>query len=235
MFYWWKMENLRTKWIYCVGGMNSYLYNLLQNLLSIQNIPLIIKKFIKFYHSLTICYRSFKMFQNEVGTVHWMQWYLDWKFFLKFLNIPNILTCQQAFLLVATHLIENLFMMKRLSLMVCQSAWKFVVFMAISQYLIIYFWSSILKKLIVNFRNKNLIVIFKLCCLKMHRVLGINKGKNNCNFEKERCVIFFQFRRGHCWRRFSKMFNCFSIQRICNISSFQTYLILHRVTCIMYI
>ena len=25
----------------------------------------------------------------------------------------------------------------------------------------------------------------------MHRVLGINKGKNNCNFEKERCVIFF--------------------------------------------
>ena len=27
----------------------------------------------------------------------------------------------------------------------------------------------------------------------MHRVLGINKGKNNCNFEKERCVIFFNF------------------------------------------
>ena len=132
------------------------------------------------------------MFQNEVGTVHWMQWYLDWKFFLKFLNIPNILTCQQAFC-HPTHWNENLFIMKRLSLMVCQSAWKFVVFMATSQYLIIYFWSSILKKPIVNFRNKNLIVIFKLCCLKMHRVLGINKGKNNCNFEKERCVIFFNF------------------------------------------
>ena len=108
MFYWWKMEILRTKLIYCVGGINSYLYNLLQNLLSIQNIPLIIKKFIKFYHSLTICYRSFKMFQNEVGTVHWMQWYLDWKFFLKFLNIPNILTCQQAFC-HPTHWNENLF------------------------------------------------------------------------------------------------------------------------------
>ena len=61
-----------------------------------------------FYHSLTIRYRSFKMFQNEVGTVHWMQWYLDWKFFLKFLNIPNILTCQQAFC-HPTHWNENLF------------------------------------------------------------------------------------------------------------------------------
>ena len=146
-----------------------------------------------FYHSLTISYRSFKMFQNEVGTVHWMQWYLDWKFFLKFLNIPNILTCQQAFYR-PTHLYENLIsMVKRLSLIICQSAWKFVVFVTIYQYLIIHFWSSILMKLIVNFKNKNLIVIFKLCCLKMHRVLGINKGKNNCNFEKERCVIFFNF------------------------------------------
>ena len=80
----------------------------------------------------------------------------------------------------------------------------------------------------VHFRNKNLIVIFKLCCLKMHRVLGINKGKNNCNFEKERCVIFFQSRRGYCWRRFSKKFNCFSIQSIWNISLFKNYLIFHN-------
>ena len=150
-----------------------------------------------FYHSLTIMYRSFKMFQNEVGTVHWMQWYLDWKFFLKFLNIPNILTCQQAFCR-PTHLKEIYSMMKRLSLMVCPSDCIFFVVIIIYQYLIIHFWSSILMQLKINFRNKNLIVIFKLCCLKMHRVLGINKGKNNCNFEKERCVIFFQFRRGHC-------------------------------------
>ena len=105
-----------------------------------------------FYHSLTICYRSFKMFQNEVGTVHWMQWYLDWKFFLKFLNIPNILTCQQAFC-HPTPFVRNLFTMKRLSLVICQSARNFVVFITIYQYPIIDFGSSILIKLIVNFKN----------------------------------------------------------------------------------
>ena len=170
----------------------------MQNLLSIPNIPLIIKKFIKFYHSLTICYRSFKMFQNEVGTVHWMQWYLDWKFFLKFLNIPNILTCQQAFC-HPTHWNENLFNDEKIisnCLPVCLEICCFYNYLWICNYtlLIISFDETYYLSLDnVNFRNKNLIVIFKLCCLKMHRVLGINKGKNNCNFEKERCVIFFNF------------------------------------------
>ena len=68
----------------------------------------------------------------------------------------------------------------------------------------------------------------------MHRVLGINKGKNNCNFEKERCVIFFNFAgaivEGDSAKSsivfYSMNMKYFIILKLLNITSFYCYVLL---------